>query len=551
MSINKDLGIVYNSYLQRLELKISNIEEIGFNMSKFRKELSDICNEVSNSSKFNSGVASEKKLDYSKAINHIKQLLLDLDVYDIYYKVNNSCDWINARLDKSRIDRDELTGYVNEMKVNLKSIVNSETMDYDVEKHIVEKVYTTAYRIIETELILTGGSELFNYASNEDVNLSYFNTIIKNRISNMNVAERSDISLREKIYEIQKKGINSSYFDLDLIRRLIIYESDNNLKTMVNNKMDSTVNSINNTSQRISSLIRNVELKDEKAGNLKKQVSKDKKRLRQKWISLLLSASILTGVGYGLPKLEKKWETKQSYSKNRVVYSSIDDETRTLDQEIVFDEDPQTVVYIREYEEYINANKRKYTEYKIEDVTFETPEEYYDYGIENMKLSGEKHTARKGNGDEISSYLDSYTEVEYITYSENGKSLDKKNYETLQILTYFFGLLIFGVFEGFTIDTEHREYFFHKFKLLFESYSTLKNDKESYKKNKEELNKLLHELKNYLNENQEFKRQFDLLYERNKYLLNNPQALYDKVNYIIERTNIDYSNQMIKKYKIK
>ena len=186
MVMGGDLAIKYKALYQKVEMMLDNIKEIGIDISIYEQTLKQIQNEVNNNVK-NSYIDGYARACYeqyySKGLGNLQKLKNQLDKYDIYYRVFKSCKWIEMKLDDSNISYESLEQYVNEMILNIKSIIESDTLDYDNEKHIVESVYKVAYDLIKLELTMTGDSKIYRYTKSEEINISYFNTLIKKDIN--------------------------------------------------------------------------------------------------------------------------------------------------------------------------------------------------------------------------------------------------------------------------------------------------------------------------------------------------------------------------------
>ncbi len=541
----KDTIIVYKSYLQTLELTINNLENIGFDMSKYRMIKNEITQE-----EYQNRIGNQSKkllIDYNNSTKKIKVLLEDIKKYDVYYRVNYSCDWINTKLKKDNISEYELDSIIKELKMNIVSIINSNTINYKVEKDIIDKLYRTTFRVMEIEILLNGNSSLYDFVKKESINNSYLNKIIVEKI---NVIKKDDIDLKEKVYEIQKEGINSSFLNIELIEKLIQYDEILNKNNFIINRLNEYKTRINDNNIKIKSLINDGLKEDTRITTNKWELKDTRKYIKKRVISLLLSISLLSGASVFLSKLEKKVQTKQSYIESTSVYSTINDDTK-YSESISFEINPSKKVTIKEYDEFTSNSSRKYTLYDVSEYDLETAKDYYEYGIENFNVDGEKHTLRKFNGDTIPDYLDSFIEIEMSTYEDNGKSLDKDAYNELLILDCLLFGFIISILEINSTFKNNRGYFYDKFnKLYYDFKKAIKEKKEV--KNTQELKRILNELIKLINENEELKNNFDSLYERNKSLLEESNLLYEirgedfdtgKVNNLIKK----YSKELLNK----
>ena len=226
-----DEGIKYSSLYKEVELAITNIAMLGFDTKEFEKCLKEIHNEVSNNVKvkYYKGLAEASYIQsYSNGIWQLEKLKNELDKFDIYVKAQNSCEYINMKLDNN-LSITELDKIVSKMIYVLKMIIKSPTIDYDNEKHIVEKIYETSYDVIKLELLLKGESQLFLFAASEDINISYFNNLILKDIEKIDLKDENNKMLKTKLFELGEKGIYSNYLNLELIKLILLTDKDYNL----------------------------------------------------------------------------------------------------------------------------------------------------------------------------------------------------------------------------------------------------------------------------------------------------------------------------------
>lgn len=250
--MTRDEAIKYNALYQEIELAISNIHNLGFDTTEFVRVLREIHNRVNDNVKvkYVRGMAEASYIQsYSNGINELNKLKNRLDYYDVYVKTYNTCNYINIKLNKD-ISKEEMAKCVSQMIYTMKSIFKSSTIDYDDEKQIIEKIYETAYNIIKLGIITDGESQLYQFAKKEDVNISYFNNLVLKDIEGINLGENTNI--KTKIYELGVNGIYSNYFDLELIKLIIISTKEADLKGIITDKIKTLCNEILESDKEIS-----------------------------------------------------------------------------------------------------------------------------------------------------------------------------------------------------------------------------------------------------------------------------------------------------------
>ena len=177
------------------------------------KKLKDIHNEVNNNVKVNyvRGMAEASYIQsYSIGISELNKLKIKLDNYNVYAVAYNTCNYINNKID-GNLSIDELNRIVSKIIFVLKSINKSGTIDYDNEKHIVEKIYETAYNVIKLEVLMTGESQLYLFVKNEEANISYFNNLIIKDIERIDLRLDENKPIETKVFELGQNGIYSNY----------------------------------------------------------------------------------------------------------------------------------------------------------------------------------------------------------------------------------------------------------------------------------------------------------------------------------------------------
>jgi len=543
-----DLAIKYRALYQKTELMVSSIKEIGFDVSEYERILKDISTDVKDKVKvsYDKGYASANyKMDYSNGIAELNKLISHLDKYDVYFKVLNSCEWLNIKMADKNITKDELNQCVSEMTYDLKQIVKSDTMDYDNEKHIVEMVYEVAYKLIKLELMMTGNSKLYAYIKREDINISYFNIIIKKELGNLEKTSKDNTFLREKLLRIRKNGINSDYFDLDLIKALLVYDGNNSFRDTINQNMEELVDKINKNAKEIDTITKKAN--DDKSNRkwYHDHMKEDKKGVFIRFISFLTATSIIAGAGFGVQRLSKKLATGDKYLKTTEIYSTITDDTTTETREVFFGYTPSDDVNVRVYGPYISNYRREYQDYDVSHLDFDSAREYYEYGVDNYGVVPEEVVL--DNRSVIPDYQNSYTEVTKETYEYQGVGFNEEGYTFGLWLGYILYIVVLLVIESAVCTMEDYTIILGTIVNLIDEIKALLEDKEKYKKYSNELIEKTNKLMKLINQNEVLRNEFNRLYEANRYLLDNPEELYKKID------EIDYSDakKLVKENKNK
>ena len=517
----QDLAIKYKGLYQEIEFILNNIKEIGFEVSEYQTMLNRISNKVNENIKINyvEGFArAGYEQDYARGIKELQKLKNMLDKYDVYYKVMNSCKWINSKINNKELSQEQLEKYVSEMIYNFKLIFSSDTTDYDNEKHIVNEVCKTAYNIIKLEIILTGDSQLYKYVINSGVNVSYFSILIKNDINKLDLIKNKYV--KEKEYEIYKRGINSNYFDLELIKILLASDESLDLKQAIVNNIQNLKEEIEHGNKRIDNLTKDALKYIICTSTNKKEINTISKILRKKITTYLVTLSLIITGGVGLQKGAKSLATQDVYLKTTEIYSSVTDDIKTNKEKVFSITEPSREVKIREYESQ-SKTYRNYLEYDVSFEDFDTLKDYYEYGIDNYHVEGVPGEEKIQNDSAISKYDDRYIEVISSTYEYIEKGLYKELYFTLcMLIVCMFSIISINEFSEIINSIIEFE----------KELKKLNNEKKNYKDFSIKLKKAVDKLIIEINKNEDLKNKFNELYDTNKHLLDNPDEIIKKIS---------------------
>lgn len=523
-----DEGIKYNSLYGEVELAITNIASLGFDMKEFIEKLKEIHNDVNSKVKVNyyKGLAEASYIQsYSNGIWQLEKLKSELDKFDIYVQAQNICEYINIKLDGDLSDT-ELSKLVSKMIYTLKMIVKSPTIDYDNEKYIVEKIYETSYNVIKLELLHMGESQLFLFAKSEDINISYFNKLILKDIEKIDLKEEKNKRLKTKLYELGQKGIYSNYLDLDLIKLILLSDGDYNLKETLINRINALAVEIIDETTKIGDSCSTLEIALERKKDALKEVKEISKQFRKKIVSLILSVSILSGGAYGIAKLSKRLEEKTDYDKRVQIYSS-EGGIRSYKEEKVLgcDAKPNDTVVLRIYGSEGTDNNYHYQVYDISNIEYNDMADYYKYVSDNYDIDGAR------------------IEIEKTDYY---RGMDDTAYMMLMYFFYIFFIVLFELGSASPYREDYSWFGYIRIKNIIKKKHEVNYKKDSLKARVDDLEGLANEIINKINHNEELRKRFNELYQENKYLLDNPEELIKRVNNLATLEKVDNVKKLIK-----
>ena len=521
-----DEAIKYNALYQEVELAISNIKNLGFDVIEIEKKLKDIHNEVNNNVKVNyvRGMAEASYIQsYSTGISELNKLKIKLDNYNVYAVAYNTCNYINNKID-GNLSIDELNRIVSKIIFVLKSINKSGTIDYDNEKHIVEKIYETAYNIIKLEILMTGESQLYLFVRNEEANISYFNNLIVKDIEKIDLRLEENKKIETKVFELGQNGIYSNYLDLDLIKLILLTDDTYNLRETIIKNIKNIGLKILDSTKKIIVSEDNLNEQITKRNDLKSTIKDGINDIKKRIVSLALSITLIATGSFGIVKMAGKAENNSDYDRKVEIYStetgnSSYKEGRVLDKNA----NPSDSVVARIYDN--SDNSYHYEEYDISDQEFEDIRDYYDYVRDNYDTKGKT------------------VEVERDTYARHNMRADVIVVFHLIYLILLM-LLDMATWSKFPGDFDFIHYVrIGKIRKLLDE---VRDEKAELADCQGELEELVNDVMNEINKNEELRKRFNELYQENAYLLDDPEELYGRINNLMDIKRVEKVKKLVK-----
>jgi len=549
-----DKALEYKSLIYKINVMIDNVKELGINVDEYNNLLKNIIYNVENNvneSKEKDMACAFLTLDYSYGIRELKKLELVLINYDVYSKAINACNYLDIQMLKLTEVKD-VKKYSSKIIEVLRSIRNSETLHYEDEKKVIEKVYDTVYNVVKLEIIVTGKSEVYDYVKDYDIDLYILNNLVNNDIDKLDLNDKKYLRLKERMYEVNSKGINKSYFDIEIIRLLLFYDKKFKLKDIINNNINSILDEIKVNNRSIDDKLYDYRDKKRKLEELRNNLNLTKCSFIRNSISLSLILSTLVGIGVGIYKVNKNISSKEYYSKSGITYSEWNgknsyEELISVKEGNLDDKRLLKVYGAWENIRYHGGDTNQYErDIKIYDITsyncgdlehYVTEHDIDYYGVDYIKEQERQYYVTE-------LYKNEYVEVEEykIDKSQVIEKFDHKGFKTHMIWSYIIYCIMVLLISGVT-----------EFELIFGNienfYYSLKNVR-FYKKEKddglENLNTTASEIMNIINSNEILKEQFNKVYEENKFLLTNPEELYSRFNNLVEKMNTENVKKLIR-----
>lgn len=512
--MNTDVAISYKAKLIKIDNKISEIEKIGFDVTKIREELNDIKVENNNDIKSSKKNSFEGFIinDYINATGKLEKLDAKLDSYTIYVKAYYYVKYLN----KVNITSENLNEIIDEIKLLLRKIRNSSVVDYEEEKQVVEPFYNAILKVIFIEIKLNQKSELLEYCKNDNNDTMFISLMIEEYINTIDLTEYPEIEVG---YYNAKKNLNpTELLDNSFIKTIVFRDEKEKLEESIKDDMTNLLSLIDKSDSQIYHTYSSYTKADEEVQYYKKLCKKALLKLFTSLISTAITLSISIGIFSGVFSWFKKLTTKYYYETNTEIYNSITKQvtsSSTREKMGVLDASNQEQTYLieyhvlddktaekegrasREYNYGAAEAKLKLRETQTYDLSFlgyDDIEKYIEY-IQSNSLLPES----KKNIIDISKSPIKYTElVDYYEIIYKTIDLESKEFESTDTtMNVVMALVVSGLFI----------LIFHRLAKIDLSYF---KDKKYLKKDKKELLKNTKILLDEIGKNEELRQQFNI-----------------------------------------
>ena len=394
-------------------------------------------------------------IDYSKGIGHLKKLDYTLSEYDTYFVIMNTCKFIETKLE-GNLSKEEIEVYSKEILSLLSKLRYSGTIRYQDEQRVVEKAFDIAYKFIKLELINFGESKIYEASKDQEIDCSFFNEKVSKEIKKLNLNDSKNLRLKLRLYELKKKGLGSSLFDIDVIKALVALDPNCDLVNNIKEDIDSLKKEINETEREIKSLYNDLVSKKEHLEDISERKKKYIGDIFKSILSILLGVGIYVGSFFGITTLAKRIARYSKYQKEVTAYSKeYGDETYgLLYKKTVSAGDPKDGVFIRVYEdEWNRRGRRQVLVYDMSEFNFDTLEEYLSIPLENLDYEEETEYVNEVNKDHIA--RNNYKMVEKAVYNYVGEERDTNTFVIFELLLNIVGIVISLLIELLLSDSNH------------------------------------------------------------------------------------------------
>ncbi len=378
-----DKAILYNVTLEKVEKRIQELNQIGFNVQKFEEIKNKIINKSNNNvedsynfanPELSLGQSAFLEQNYTNTINSLEKLYQKLLDYEVYVVAYHTTSLIKEFLDKKNKEEQDFIKYKEKLALVLKNLHNSKTLDYNVEGPIIEDIYSVIYLFIKEEIKCLGYSSLFSDLG--EIDKYYLDKLVRKEVEEIDLKLAKNKLISLKIREIDAAGFENSYAQIDLITLLI----ENNLnykerKTILNKLMTNLGNYQYSLEEIFNEL-----------NNLPQHMDKPKrtKRLIKNSLMLLINSALVTTLivsSFKLGKNKSANETK-TYMTTTTTYNPTNPNPYVVTEEYKTKRDDSILAI--DYGSINDYGGREVTTYNLSNYIGTSLEKLYDMDLESF-----------------------------------------------------------------------------------------------------------------------------------------------------------------------
>lgn len=564
-----DKVLEFNNLRSKVEDMINHIKNEGFSTDEYTDALNEIIDDMKvlyNQNRFSHFVS----IDFSNIMRRLRNLEKLLFSYNIFFKASNIADYIDEQLNsdynmKNVVNRQEkdniskifnaehIDDLVNKMIDILNQVRSLNKFSFDEdgkENQIIHGVYNTVYQLIKLEVFVKSNSKLFDFIKENNSDLALVDRLFKNDAENIDSTSYKSSMLSKKLFELNSKGFGDNYFDVESVKLLL--NCDDKFKIEKGISLE-----LNSLTEKVSDL--GIQYKDNKIklsdfiakySYFRNSLREYRKSVLKSILSFALSISIVGGIGYGIPKLAKKMSYSDCYKKTISTYSdynglNVSDGYVRADS---ISSKPNTI-YLREYGVWEDGRSYKYQRdvkiYDVSDFSFDNIEDYISYGVENYSITYE--TEREKTDEAIRIYSEPYIEVEK-TFVDTSNVEEVYNEDDNFLNNFGFYAIYVFILVAILLSSNF-QFIFGNFGDIFDWLKECRDCKADKKKILAKMKNIILLIQEQLNNNEKLKLEFNRLYEENKFLLDNPEELYNRFNELT--TKMTMPVQKVSNHKIK
>lgn len=514
--------------------------------------------------------------ELSEILEKLNELKEKLQKYEKFIIANKTLNLKLENNDKSNIDKEVLMFCVKQI-IRILNEVEKENIDKDDEaKDLVAFFYSMAYDLMKKELLFSSDSLIYEYISEKEERKSFIEGLInkeynklKESILNNDFDKITQEKLLKDLFDIEfneeKRLINevlsietnnqTNLFNIDTIKLLTRYDI-NNKKYIeeVNKKIRLITDELKEIYQKLCININDKKDYSKSLDDLIVERNKNKKELKIRIGSIILSLSILGTLALGSSNFFRKRCMNKCYNGTITTYSSVDNKSGVTPMLFQVDDEISKEIKINVYSKVyndglLNLDKVRIKEsYDVTEFELDNIDDYFEMNLSDLDYEIAEIDYKKD------SPMKQYTEVVEVNVdkSKEIESLDKFKYY-LEMTTYLFLVDIVLSFISVLVRIKRKDLkkiyvgsLFNIVNIFNENssrpYISLYNDLNIYKerKNRYLLNVIAvnEEIDFLLSRYKEKRKEFDYLYDQYRYLLDNSGQLIKSIKEMEEKEDI-------------
>lgn len=514
--------------------------------------------------------------ELSEILEKLNELKEKLQKYEKFIIANKTLNLKLENNDKSNIDKEVLMFCVKQI-IRILNEVEKENIDKDDEaKDLFAFFYSMAYDLMKKELLFSSDSLIYEYISEKEERKSFIEGLInkeynklKESILNNDFDKITQEKLLKDLFDIEfneeKRLINevlsietnnqTNLFNIDTIKLLTRYDI-NNKKYIeeVNKKIRLITDELKEIYQKLCININDKKDYSKSLDDLIVERNKNKKELKIRIGSIILSLSILGTLALGSSNFFRKRCMNKCYNGTITTYSSVDNKSSVTPMLFQVDDEISKEIKINVYSKVyndglLNLDKVRIKEsYDVTEFELDNIDDYFEMNLSDLDYEIAEIDYKKD------SPMKQYTEVVEVNVdkSKEIESLDKFKYY-LEMTTYLFLVDIVLSFISVLVRIKRKDLkkiyvgsLFNIVNIFNENssrpYISLYNDLNIYKerKNRYLLNVIAvnEEIDFLLSRYKEKRKEFDYLYDQYRYLLDNSGQLIKSIKEMEEKEDI-------------
>lgn len=449
----------FEAELKKINKTITRIKELKKDTTRYEQIVTSIQKEVeSNIDKIyekyeinaNALFYDLIKQEYDKGLTVLSQLNERLkQEYDELYKIKNMYHQLSTEISLC-VNEFDIKKNINTIIQLLNLLRESNDIDYDYERDIVESSYQLAYKLIKQELANLGTDTLLYYIQTFDIDTQYIDSCIDKEI-NENLNLKNNKEILRLINSIKAKGLDANYLNRELIlliHKIVTSTNDTSLqksiKTTPKEEFMLTYNEILQLETEFKNSMAKVDIDclkyKEKTIQKSKLRKKYIKRKIYKGIFLATTAAVLVGAYNPL----KKITSADGYKTYKTTYSVNSDQLVT--EKPYYAKEQADSVIITTYTPWDKNSilDENYTRnvyiYDVSNIELETLKDYTKLDFTTLGAPTAHDTEKKKNLDLEDLYYQNITTITKIIQDKNLQKPIPNNY--LMLIIYITFLLL-------------------------------------------------------------------------------------------------------------